>query len=345
MNKKPSENLYNQIIKEDIDYINNLIKDKVVENYYLEFKSVEEIDYTGKRKLFNSDKKNYAKSISAFGNTDGGVIIWGIKTGASDADYASEKLPIKNISNFKSLLEGFTSLVTSPPHPNVTNTIIFEDKSQDTGYIITHIPKSSQRPLQVVSDNEFRYYIRAGSSSLPASDTFLRSLFGKEPQPDTFIAWGVSPVKIDEFGAIKIDAGLMLHNRGENISRNVNGYLHIGGLGLAIEVNRNYQNDFSYYTNNINGMKVGFTAKPHFVLGVEHEIQPLLLHIEIKKPITPNGIQIYALVNGDNQMSHKITINVSKEELENAYDSYIKDNNFELLKVIFKNEDKELLDS
>jgi len=124
--KKPSEKLFNEILGLGKNYIDTTIKDKTVENYYLDFKITEQEDYTEKRKLFNSDQKNLAKGISAFGNSEGGVIVWGIKTGTADTDYAIAKKPIKNISNFRSLLEGFVSILTSPPHPNVLNKIIFE---------------------------------------------------------------------------------------------------------------------------------------------------------------------------------------------------------------------------
>lgn len=340
MQKTPSKDLFEEILKQGKSYIDDAISNKTVENYYLDFKSTEENDYTGKRKLLVSDKKNYAKSISAFGNSEGGVIIWGIKTGKADADYASAKKTIKNVSNFLSLLEGFTSILTTPPHSNVSNKVIYEDEHNDEGYVITHIPKSNNRPFQVINENDYRYYIRAGSNSQPAPDNFLRALFGKEPQPNAFLHWGVSPVKVEE-GAIKLQVGLMVHNGGENVARNINGYVLVGGLGMAIEINQNLVNDFSYYTNNINGMKVGFTAKPHFILGVEQEVLPLTIHISLSKPITEHGIQIIALVSGDNQQSHRLERIITKDELEQAYNSYIKDNSFDIAKIILKPEKKD----
>lgn len=332
----PSEKLFNKILEQDLDYIITAISDKTTENYYLDFKSTGIQDYTGRRKLFESEQKNLAKSISAFGNSEGGVIVWGIKTGKADTDYAVAKKPIKNVSNFISLIEGFTSILTSPPHPNVLSKIVYEDEKTDIGYVITHIPKSSKRPFQVINDKDFRYYIRAGSCSLPAPDTFLRSLFGQEPQPNAFLTFGVSPVEVDEINTIKMKIGVILHNGGENIARNVNGYVHVGGLDMKLEINKNTINDFAYYTNNISGLKIGFTAKPHFILGVEQEILPLTIHIDLKKPITENGIQIYALVSGDNQISHRLEITIEREELEKIYDNYIKDRDYNITEAILK---------
>ncbi len=338
MQKSPSLDLFDKIKEQGIAYIDDAINSKQVENYYLDFKSTEKADYTGERKLFASDKKNYAKAISAFGNSDGGVLVWGIKTGTADADYASSKAPIKNVSNFLSLLEGFTSILTTPPHPNVTNEVIIEDATNDTGYVITHIGKSSRRPFQVINENDFRYYIRAGSNSQPASDTFLRSLFGQDPQPDVFLTWGFSPVEVQEDGAIKLQLGVILHNGGENVGKNINGYAHVFGKDLAIEVNRNLMDCLSYSTNNIAGMKVGFMAKGDYKLGVEQEVLPLTLHILLPNPVQEYGIRIKALVSCDNQMSYRIDRTIEKEELQAIYDSYSKDNNYDIVGAIFNKE-------
>lgn len=339
MPKKPSETLYNEIIKQGISYIDEAITKKTAENYYLDFKATEKSDYSGQRTLFSQDQKNYGKAISAFGNSEGGVIVWGVNTGTAEADYASSKAPIKNASNFLALLESFASLLTSPPHPNISSKVIFEDEKKDMGYVVTHIPKSGQRPFQMIKES--RYYIRAGSSSLPAPDTFLRSLFGREPQPDVFSVFGVQPAEIEADGTIKIKTGIILINRGESVAKNVNGYVHVGGLGMGLEPNQNTANDFSYSKNTITGLKVGFIAKPHFILGIEQEVQPLFMYVQIKKPITENGIQIYTLISCDNQMSYRGEIVVSKEKLEESYDRYMKDQSYNIAEDILKKIDTE----
>lgn len=339
MQINPSKDLFNTITKQGIVYIDDLIANKTSENYYLDFKLTEANDYTSRRNLFDSDKKNYSKCISAFGNSEGGVIIWGVKTGSSDTDYATGKEPIKNVSNFVGLLGSFTSILTSPPHPNVTNEIIWENKNDDTGYVITHIPKSNRRPFQVLN-KDLRYYIRAGSSSQPAPDTFLRSLFGQEPQPNVFIVYGTPPVKIEDDETIKIQLGVILHNKGENVAKNINGYVYVGGGGMAIELSTDNANDFSFSKNSISGMKVGFVAKPHFMLGVEQEVCPLTIHIALSKQAPEYGILIETLINCDNQQTYRFSKKIEKEELENMHNSYIADQEFNILeKIIGKGED------
>lgn len=170
---------------------------------------------------------------------------------------------------------------------------------------------------------------------IPASDTFLRSLFGSEPQPDVFITWGVAPVEFINGDTILLKAGVVLHNAGENIGKNINGYAQIGGKNMAVEVNRNTQECFSYSTNSLAGMKVGFVAKNDFKLGIEQEVLPVTLHIKIKKPTSKYGVQIKALVSCDNQMSYRISREVSKEDLEKIYDAYVADSSFDVADAIF----------
>jgi hypothetical protein len=80
-------------------------------------------------------------------------------TGKTSEDYATEKKPIKNLFNFISLLESFTSLLTVLPHSNVTHKAIIEDESTDTGYVISHIPKSNRRPFQVVKEKSTTFKV------------------------------------------------------------------------------------------------------------------------------------------------------------------------------------------
>jgi hypothetical protein len=339
MQENPSQYLFNEIIKQGLIYIDDAISSKQVENYYLEFKSTEKNDYTGERKLLTFDKKNYARAISAFGNSEGGVLIWGIKTGTADADYADSKSPIRNVSKFLGLLEGFTSILTSPPHPKVENKIILEDQINDIGYVATHINKSNRRPFQVINEKDFRYYIRAGSNSSPASDSFIRSLFGREPQPNVFFTWGFDQNIQFNDNVIKLDVGFILHNGGENVAENINGYILIAGDGLALEINRNFQDCFSYYSSKLAGMKVGFMAKDDFKLGVEQEVLPLTIHISLGKPSSEYGIWIKGLVNCDNQITYRIDKRINKKRLEEIYDSYTKDNKYDIVGAIFGNEE------
>lgn len=86
-------------------------------------------------------------------------------------------------------------------------------------------------------------------------------------------------------------------------------------------------------------MKVGFMAKDDFKLGVEQEVLPLTIHISLNKPSPEYGIWIKGLVNCDNQMTYRIDKRINKERLEEIYDSYIKDNRYDIVGAILGNEE------
>src|SRR3954447_2610674 len=57
----------------DWQKISSFVEQKQEENLYLEFKLVAKSDLSKKE-----DKRNFARSLSGFANSSGGLIIWGI---------------------------------------------------------------------------------------------------------------------------------------------------------------------------------------------------------------------------------------------------------------------------
>lgn len=136
----------------------------------------------GPRVLHENDRNNLAKAISGFGNSEGGVIVWGVDA-SRDMDYADvvarSKMPIENVARFISWLEGSISGRTIPAHPGVQNRAI--DTGAGNGFVLTLIPKSNLTPHQSIYDS--RYYMRAGSAFLPVPHSVLAAMFGRRPQP------------------------------------------------------------------------------------------------------------------------------------------------------------------
>ncbi len=116
----------------------------------------------GKAKVLHSrDRNNLAKAISGFGNSEGGVVIWGLDC-AKDldgADAVKAKYLILDVKKLASWIEGAVSGCTIPPHSGVVNHPVHTDETEQ-GFVVTYIPKSENVPHQVIGEN--RYYIRAG---------------------------------------------------------------------------------------------------------------------------------------------------------------------------------------
>ena len=95
-----------------------LCANAVAEGLRLEFKEKEDRTTAA---LSKGDKKQIAEAVSSFANSDGGTIIFGIKTKRSgDGDVAAELMPIANVEQFASNFRMVCSLnVESRPYPTL----------------------------------------------------------------------------------------------------------------------------------------------------------------------------------------------------------------------------------
>src|SRR5208282_3131638 len=150
-------------------------------------------------RLDGNDRENLAKAISGFGNSEGGVIVWGIDCRPSKelGDVACERVPIKNPTRFVSWLQGAISGYRIPPHSRVQHHAILMPGT-DQGYALTYIPKSNHAPHQVIVKGraQNRYYIRAGSDFVPTPHSVLAGLFGRRPQPFVYYIFATDPAEI-----------------------------------------------------------------------------------------------------------------------------------------------------
>src|SRR6266566_2213429 len=93
----------------DIKEIDRFLNDKQEENTELEFKTVNHPDYNDDNRHY--DKINISEVLSGFANSNGGIVIWGIKakTNSAGQDVAKEKKPIKQLTKFLNLLNRLES--------------------------------------------------------------------------------------------------------------------------------------------------------------------------------------------------------------------------------------------
>ena len=71
-----ADDLFSKLTAEGETAINELIVTRKAEELFLDFKRSGD-DGAGQR-LHESDCKNFSKAISGFGNSEGGVVIWGV---------------------------------------------------------------------------------------------------------------------------------------------------------------------------------------------------------------------------------------------------------------------------
>jgi hypothetical protein len=101
-----AEDLFDRIRAGGVSAIEEIIEDRTSEELFLDFKRSGNCG-KGKR-LKDDDRNNLAKAISGFGNSEGGVVIWGVDCSRmkDGADVAQAKVPFEDPKRFVSWLEG-----------------------------------------------------------------------------------------------------------------------------------------------------------------------------------------------------------------------------------------------
>lgn len=177
-----AEDIFQKLVYFGEDAIDEFILNMQTEELFLDFKQAISIGKNGTT-LHKDDRKNLAKCISGFGNSEGGVVVWGVECSRDIdiGDVAKAKVKVKNVYRYLSWLENAISGCTIPSHNKVRNHIISVDKNGD-GFIATYIPKSDLAPLMSTVGNNI--YIRSGSNNVPAPYSVIAGMFGRRPQPN-----------------------------------------------------------------------------------------------------------------------------------------------------------------
>ena len=174
--------LFEQIINGGFDLIQKMVDEQWSEDLILDFKCTK----NDKAPMVDEDKKSLAKELSAFANSDGGVIVWGIyakSLGPTDPDVAQSHCPIKNLALFISNLQQYTPQIVSPGVIGVEHHSISDPNDSDVGYVITYVPKGQGEPHMARAKDQHRFYYRSGSSSLVMEPFMLADRYGRRPQP------------------------------------------------------------------------------------------------------------------------------------------------------------------
>lgn len=191
-----AEDIFQKLVYFGEDAIDEYILSQQTEELFLDFKQAVSV---GKefRTLHRDDRRNLAKCISGFGNSEGGVIIWGVECSRDIeiGDVAKAKVKVKNVHRFLSWLENAISGCTIPSHNTVRNHIISCDENGD-GYVVTYIPRSEIAPLMTTTNATI--YIRSGSNNVPAPYAVIAGMFGRRPQPNVELRIGSRSLEVLE---------------------------------------------------------------------------------------------------------------------------------------------------
>jgi|JI10StandDraft_1071094.scaffolds.fasta_scaffold26112_7 hypothetical protein len=149
-----------------IDHVNNYFTESKNENHLIEFKSagVEILDVH--------------KEISAFLNTDGGILILGTTAPNPDGSVSGNLIGCDKIKNKQSLIQSIASGILPNPFPLIK--IQQLPCGENFAYVL-EISQSQNPPHQVYQTG--RYHVRIDENSITASHGFIEALFRKRALP------------------------------------------------------------------------------------------------------------------------------------------------------------------
>ena len=204
-----AEDLMRSLEERGASMVEQLIDDAASEQAFLDFKSVPDESFKG------DSLKSLSRCLSGFANSDGGVVIWGVRTERREG----VEIPVRggelhDCFAFAKRLEDKASGRTVPPVQGVY-ALPLPIEQGPRGYVALFVPAGAEGPYQVI--DESRYLVRVGSSFQPVSHGVLAGMFGRKPQPRVSLNFVVAPVVTGEEGAFpfaKVSLGLAVVNFG-----------------------------------------------------------------------------------------------------------------------------------
>jgi hypothetical protein len=167
----------------DEEYLLNL---PVGEFDWLEVKGRRGLDLTLPKVNEADIRENLSKAISAFANSGGGIIVFGLENpqNAWQIDDGGIELIIKKPST-REWLEDVIPTLIELPLPSF-NVYVIQGKSDASqivtgrGIFVIEIPDSDQAPHQAIDK---RYYARVGGKSRPIGHLLVTDIFGRRQLP------------------------------------------------------------------------------------------------------------------------------------------------------------------
>ena len=134
-----------------------------------EYEKIESTNIDFKEKVEYKKPKSWLKSVSAFANTNGGIILFGIR------DIDREKIGLDNaFKDSEKISELINSKITSLPRYELNN---LNENNKD--FILVKIGDGPRTPYYYESDGRKEAFIRSGNESIPAPKHILDNLILK----------------------------------------------------------------------------------------------------------------------------------------------------------------------
>jgi hypothetical protein len=247
------------------------------------------VDFKEKRdrrdaSLADDDQRNLAEAVSGFGNSSGGVLVWGIE------DKTLRPKPIAHVDDFVSSLLHLASQITDPIVSGIDGDWIHSnDLKERSGFGLIFIPESLLPPHRVILKNakvKDHYYIRTGDSFVVASHTQLEDMFGRRPKPN--LSLNAKIVRAHRVGSEQhLRVILGIENKGRGTAKSP--FLEVGVHrpydvdSFGIDGNRNF--GLRELTNSAGSKGKRYGASTEVVIhpGIIHDVTSVQVIIDAAK--------------------------------------------------------------
>ena len=190
--------------------VQRFVDEKREEDLHLEFKQKQD-SRNGAPDA--KDKENFSKSLSAFANADGGVLVWGVKTDHRDqVDRAADCNPIAEPEKFRARLQDCILGATQPPVDGVAVEVV--PPNGGSGFVKCLIPASDKQP-HMANDN--RYYLRTSNGKRQIEHHELEYMFGRRQRPVLKLRLALLATTLNDMPCESLEVGLL--NEGRAIAK------------------------------------------------------------------------------------------------------------------------------
>jgi hypothetical protein len=154
----------------------------VSEGVQLEFKEKQTVHHGAFEK---TDKRNLARTLSAFANSAGGLLVFGARARTVDGVDSLQSLhPIAEIARFTSEAVSLCGQLLLPRHEGIEVHAVRSASNQDHGYLAIWVERSARRPHQSKAPDDGQYYKRAGDSTFPMEHYDIEDAFRRVVSPE-----------------------------------------------------------------------------------------------------------------------------------------------------------------
>ncbi|MCE9552879.1 MAG: ATP-binding protein [Planctomycetes bacterium] len=163
--------LFEEIMASPLDVLSRMVATNQAETEYLEFKG------GGIAKAIDQAKGPFSEVLSAFANTSGGVLVFGIdarRDPKTIIDGASAQILVANALEFREQLWARRLQATSD---HIVGLRVEAIRSQgDEGFVVCYVPEGQNKPYRA-EFAESKYFLRIGDSNAIMPHAILRTMF------------------------------------------------------------------------------------------------------------------------------------------------------------------------